>query len=118
MDFGGWHGKNIPNIAKKTEKYVLDNLKPILQSEKLKKIGHNLKYDRNVLVNYNINLIGIEHDSMLLSYVYDSTAIRHGLDNAAEKYLSHKTIHYEDRDIQMWGESWFPPCIMVYCFRR
>ena len=79
-----------------SEKYVLDNLKPILQSEKLKKIGHNLKYDRNVLVNYNINLIGIEHDSMLLSYVYDSTAIRHGLDNAAEKYLSHKTIHYED----------------------
>ena len=79
-----------------SEKYVLDNLKPILQSEKLKKIGHNLKYDRNVLVNYNINLVGIEHDSMLLSYVYDSTAIRHGLDNAAEKYLSHKTIHYED----------------------
>ena len=79
-----------------SEKYVLDNLKPILQSEKLKKIGHNLKYDRNVLVNYNINLVGIKHDSMLLSYVYDSTAIRHGLDNAAEKYLSHKTIHYED----------------------
>ena len=30
----------------------------------------------------------------------------------------YKTIHYEDRDIQMWGESWFPPCIMVYCFKR
>ena len=89
------HSSNI-KYKQLSEKYVLDNLKPILQSEKLKKIGHNLKYDRNVLVNYNINLVGIKHDSMLLSYVYDSTAIRHGLDNAAEKYLSHKTIHYED----------------------
>ena len=89
------HSSNI-KYKQLSEKYVLDNLKPILQSEKLKKIGHNLKYDRNVLVKYNINLVGIEHDSMLLSYVYDSTAIRHGLDNAAEKYLSHKTIHYED----------------------
>jgi len=89
------HSSNI-KYKQLSEKYVLDNLKPILQSEKLKKIGHNLKYDRNVLVNYNINLVGIEHDSMLLSYVYDSTAIRHGLDNASEKYLSHKTIHYED----------------------
>ena len=89
------HSSNI-KYKQLSKRYVLDNLKPILQSEKFKKIGHNLKYDRNVLVNYNINLIGIEHDSMLLSYVYDSTAIRHGLDNAAEKYLSHKTIHYED----------------------
>ncbi len=78
------------------KKFVLENLKPILETNKVKKVGHNLKYDRNVLRNYDIILNGIEHDSMLLSYVYDSTAIRHGLDNAAEKYLSHKTIHYED----------------------
>ena len=78
------------------KKFVLENLKPILETNKIKKVGHNLKYDRNVLRNYDIILNGIEHDSMLLSYVYDSTAIRHGLDNAAEKYLSHKTIHYED----------------------
>ena len=78
------------------KKFVLENLKPILETNKIKKVGHNLKYDRNVLRNYDIILNGIEHDSMLLSYVYDSTAIRHGLDNVAEKYLSHKTIHYED----------------------
>ncbi len=78
------------------KKFVLENLKPILETHKIKKVGHNLKYDRNVLRNYDIILNGIEHDSMLLSYVYDSTAIRHGLDNAAEKYLSYKTIHYED----------------------
>ncbi|MBT7543203.1 MAG: DNA polymerase I [Gammaproteobacteria bacterium] len=77
-------------------KYVLENFKSILEDKKIKKVGHNLKYDRNVLLNYKINLKGIQHDSMLLSYVYDSTAIRHGLDNVAEKYLSHKTIHYED----------------------
>ena len=77
-------------------KYVLENFKPILETEKIKKVGHNLKYDRNVLLNYKIKLNGIQHDSMLLSYIYDSTAIRHGLDNVAEKYLSHKTIHYED----------------------
>ena len=79
-----------------SEKFVLDIFKDIIESQDLKKIGHNLKYDRNVLLNYGITLNGIEHDSMLLSYVYDSTAIRHGLDNASEKYLSHRTIHYED----------------------
>ena len=44
----------------------------------------------------SIILNGINHDSMLLSYIYDSTAIRHGLDDVAEKYLSYSTIHYED----------------------
>ena len=78
------------------EKLVLENLKPILENSQIKKLGHNLKYDRNVLCNYKISLEGIDHDSMLLSYVYDSTAIRHGLDSVSEKYLSHKTIHYED----------------------
>ena len=77
-------------------KFVLDRLKPILENSEIKKLGHNLKYDRNVLFNYKIILNGINHDSMLLSYIYDSTAIRHGLDDVAEKYLSYSTIHYED----------------------
>ena len=77
-------------------KFVLDKLKPILENTSIKKVGHNLKYDRNVLINYKITLNGISHDSMLLSYIFDSTAIRHGLDNVSEKYLSYKTIHYED----------------------
>ncbi|MAA71899.1 MAG: DNA polymerase I, partial [Bermanella sp.] len=63
------------------EKLVLEKLKPILENSQIKKLGHNLKYDRNVLCNYKISLEGIDHDSMLLSYVYDSTAIRHGLDS-------------------------------------
>ena len=77
-------------------KFILENFKDILESNKIKKLGHNLKYDRNVLQNYSITLNGVDYDSMILSYVFDSTAIRHGLDNAAEKYLSYKTIHYED----------------------
>lgn len=93
----------IPLLHEDTKKYkqlnnqfVLDYLKNIIESDVIKKVGHNLKYDRNVLLNYGIKLNGIEHDSMLLSYVYDSTAIRHGLDDVSEKYLNHKTIHYED----------------------
>ena len=88
--------KNNSKYKQLPKKIVLDKLKPILESRDIRKVGHNIKYDRNVLQNYKINLEGIEHDSMLLSYVFDSTAIRHGLDNAAEKYLSIKTIHYEE----------------------
>ncbi len=90
------HENNNHNYNQLPIDFVLQKLKPLLESNDIKKLGHNIKYDRNVLFNYNISLNGIKHDSMLLSYVYDSTAIRHGLDNAAEKYLSYKTIHYED----------------------
>ncbi len=75
---------------------VLDKLKPALTSTRIKKLGHNLKYDMNVLGNYDIELAGIQHDSMLESYVYDSTASRHDMDSLSLKYLDHETIHYED----------------------
>ena len=88
--------ENNNNYEQLPLKFIIDNFKDILESNEIKKLGHNLKYDRNVLKNYKITLNGIDFDSMILSYVYDSTAIRHGLDNAAEKYLSYKTIHYED----------------------
>ncbi|MEX2354177.1 MAG: 5'-3' exonuclease H3TH domain-containing protein, partial [Gammaproteobacteria bacterium] len=75
---------------------VLDLFKPLLTSSTALKVGHNLKYDKNVLANYAIELDGIAHDSMLESYVLDSTASRHDMDSLALKYLDHKTIHYED----------------------
>ena len=53
---------------------VLEKLRPLLESEKHEKIGQNLKYDRNVLANYRVELNGIAHDSMLQSYVLDSVA--------------------------------------------
>lgn len=75
---------------------VLDALKPVLENDKQLKTGHNLKYDMSVLANYDITLRGVAYDSMLESYVIDSTATRHDMDSCAMKYLGHKTIKYED----------------------
>ena len=79
-----------------SREWVLQQLKPLLEDASQAKLGQNLKYDRNVLANYDITLRGIEHDTMLQSYVLDSTATRHDMDSLALKYLSHKTIHFED----------------------
>ncbi len=78
------------------EARVLDALKPLLESETSGKIGQNLKYDMSVLAKYGIRLRGIRFDTMLESYVLDSTATRHDMDSLALKYLAHKTISYED----------------------
>lgn len=75
---------------------VLAALKPILEDETCLKVGQNLKYDKNVLANYDINLQGIAHDTMIESYVLNSTANRHDMDTLAEKHLGRSTIHFED----------------------
>lgn len=75
---------------------VLSRLKPLLEDTAVKKLGHNLKYDRNVLANHDITLTGIAHDTMLESYMINSTANRHDLDTLCEKYLHHTNIHFED----------------------
>jgi DNA polymerase I len=75
---------------------VLDRLKPLLESTTSCKVGHNLKYDRNVLRNHGVTLRGIGFDTMLESYVLNSTLSRHDFDSVALKYLAHHTIHYED----------------------
>ncbi len=75
---------------------VLKKLKPWLESAGQAKVGHHLKYDAHVLMNYGINLGGMCYDSMLESYVLNSTATRHDLDSVARRYLNQQTIHYED----------------------
>jgi DNA polymerase I len=75
---------------------VLARLKPILEDPAIKKVGQNLKYDKNVLVNHGIDLQGIAHDTMIESYVLNSTGSRHDMDTLAEKYLDRSTIHFED----------------------
>ncbi|MGR8980831.1 MAG: DNA polymerase I [Gammaproteobacteria bacterium] len=75
---------------------ILDALRPLLENPGKPKLGQNLKYDMHVLANYGIRLDGIAHDTMLESYVYNSTATRHNMDDLAETYLGVKTIHYED----------------------
>ncbi|MDF1829461.1 DNA polymerase I [Cycloclasticus pugetii] len=79
-----------------SRQWVLDQLKPLLESESARKVGQNLKYDANVLANHGISLAGICHDTLLQSYVLNSTASRHNMDALAEKYLGQETIHYED----------------------
>ncbi|UZR28197.1 DNA polymerase I [Methylococcus mesophilus] len=75
---------------------VLERLRPLLEDETQPKLGQHLKYDANVLLNHGIALRGIRHDTMLESYVLNSTATRHDMDSLAERYLDRKTIHYED----------------------
>ncbi|MEE8388566.1 MAG: DNA polymerase I [Acidiferrobacterales bacterium] len=76
--------------------YVLNKLKPLLEDPQQFKVGQNLKYDAEVLANYGIDLKGIQYDTMLESYVLDSTASRHDMDSLALKYLGHKNIKFED----------------------
>ena len=75
---------------------ALAQLKPLLEDPALRKIGQNLKYDRSVLLNHGITLRGIAHDTMLESYVLDSTANRHDMDTLCEKYLNHTNISFTD----------------------
>ena len=75
---------------------ILGSLKPLLENPDKYKIGQNLKYDANVLANYSIEMRGIKHDTMLESYVFNSTATKHNMDDLAKKYLGVDTIHYED----------------------
>ncbi len=75
---------------------VLKRFQPLLENPNKTKLGQHLKYDRNVLLNYGIELNGIAHDSMLESYVLDSTAGRHDMDSLANRYLGEETIKFTD----------------------
>ncbi len=75
---------------------VLGRLKPLLEDPERAKLGHHLKYDAHVLRNHGIELRGMKYDSMLESYVLDSTATRHDMDSVARHYLGIETISYED----------------------
>jgi len=75
---------------------VLSQLRPLLEDPHRYKVGHHIKYDRNVLANHGITLEGIRFDTMLESYVLDSTATRHDMDSVALKYLGHTNITYVD----------------------
>ncbi len=75
---------------------VLAQIKPMLENARLAKLGHHLKYDAHIFANYGINIQNMQFDSMLESYVLNSTAGRHDMDSVAKKYLGVDTIHYED----------------------
>jgi len=75
---------------------VLNTIKPILEGDKIAKLGHNLKYDSHVLANYGVTLNAISDDTMVKSYCLNSVASRHNMDDLSEHYLNHKTIHFVD----------------------
>lgn len=84
----------VPNQLNRTE--TLEKLRPLLENPHKAKLGQNLKYDAHVLANHGITLRGITHDTMLESYVLNSTATKHNMDDLAKEYLGVTTIHYED----------------------
>ena len=75
---------------------VLEQLRPLLENPLKTKLGQNLKYDSHVLANHGISLQGIAHDTMLESYIVNSTATKHNMDDLAKTYLGVTTIQYED----------------------
>lgn len=75
---------------------VLRMMKPILEDEKIRKIGQNLKFDRGIMENYSVELRGIAFDTMLESYVLNSVAGRHDMDSLADRHLNYKTTTFED----------------------
>lgn len=96
----GWYipmGHDYPGapdqLARET---VLAALRPILTDADKPKVGQNLKYDINVLARAGIQLAGCDFDTMLESYVVDSTASRHDMDSLADRYLQRSTTSFEE----------------------
>lgn len=75
--------------------WVLEQLKPILEDDAQAKVGQNLKYDASVLARYGIEMKGIQHDTMLASYVYNSVGGKHDMDSLALRFLQHSCISFE-----------------------
>lgn len=75
---------------------ILDKLRPLLENPAKAKLGQNLKYDAHILANHGITLRGIAHDTMLESYVLNSTLTKHNMDDLAKEYLGVTTITYQD----------------------
>jgi DNA polymerase I len=78
-----------------TRDFVLERLRPLLERELPEKVGHDTKFDAHVLTRYGIAPGGVRYDSMLESYVWNSTATKHELDAVARKYLAIETTSYE-----------------------
>jgi DNA polymerase-1 len=76
--------------------WVLEQLKPILEDEALKKVGQNIKYDWIVLKKYNVELRGIQCDTMIASYLLNPTKHNHNLSEIAREYLDRSVTNYKE----------------------
>ncbi|MBF7686081.1 DNA polymerase I [Acinetobacter sp. B10A] len=92
VPFGHDYENAPPQLNRET---ILAQIKPMIENEHIKKIGHHLKYDAHIFANHGITLQGWYFDTMLASYVLNSTATRHGMDDVARLYLSHLSTTFE-----------------------
>jgi DNA polymerase-1 len=90
-------GHDYPGAGPQLERdAVLARLRPLLEDADRPKVGQHIKYDMNVLSLYGVTVRGVAFDTMLESYVFNSTGSRHDMDSLALKYLGRQTTHYED----------------------
>jgi len=90
-------GHDYPGAPQQLDRHeVLEALRDLLESGGHALLGQHIKYDMNVLSRYGIEVRGVAFDTMLESYVFNSTGSRHDMDSLALKYLGRQTIHYED----------------------
>lgn len=82
-----------PKTLEKTTALAL--LKPILENPTIQKVGQNFKYDLTIFARNGIDVQGVAFDTMLESYVLNSTG-RHNMDDLAKRYLGHQTISFEE----------------------
>ncbi len=82
--------------AQLSRDWVLEQLKPLLEDPAQMKVGQNLKFDASILARYDIEMQGIQYDTMLESYVFNSVVGRHDMDSLALRYLEHKNISFEE----------------------
>ena len=90
------HTTNIETAAQMELETVLGMLKPVLESEEIKKIGQNIKYETLVLKNNGVSLKGIYFDTMLAAHILDSSQNSYKLDELSKKHLGRKMISYEE----------------------
>ena len=74
---------------------ALSLLKPVLENPAIQKVGQNFKYDLTIFARNGIDVQGVAFDTMLESYVLNSTG-RHNMDDLAKRYLGHQTISFEE----------------------
>jgi DNA polymerase-1 len=90
-------GHDYPGVPEQLPRdEVIRRMKPLLEDPALTKIGQNLKYDKNVLENYGVTLRGIGFDTMLESYVIDSVASSHDMQDLAQRYLGLPSMSFEE----------------------
>ena len=85
-----WEGESFSRALR-----IVNKFKMVYESERLVKVGQNIKYDMTVLSNYGINLAGKMFDTMIAHYLI-APELRHGMDYLAEVYLKYRTIHIDE----------------------